>query len=403
MQFRTIFAAELMRRLRSRAFIIGLVFGGLGIAMITRLPTLLVSVQLGQERTIALTGPSVLVSPASALLHDSGGFRVRRVPMPVEPPSQATLRRWKVSSLVVLSERGGRLDVLVYAADPDAVSETSIRGPLVPLNLALRTHGAPAKMRDELGFPIAVRSVTQRFANAAASAAAHAVAYLLLFLLYMLIIFNSQLVLTSVAEEKTSRVAEVLVASVNLTTLLAAKILASTVLAALQMATWVVIGGALSGSAGAGFGSAGVTALTTVNVATIAGFLVFFILGFSQMSVLFAGIGSLVNRTEDLGSVSGPLFLPVIAAFIVAIMALSNPDAPFAVVCSFVPILSPFVMFARIAVSTVPASQIAVACLIDIASVALFAIAGGRLYRVGMLLYGRTPSWAQIVRAMLAR
>lgn len=403
-QFATIFNAELMRRLRSRAFVIGLLFGGVGIALVTRLPGLILSVQLGEIHTIAVAGPPSLTLPAQRLLERGGEYTVRVVPVPRSAPSLAMLRRWRVGSLLLLSQEGQRLRVAIYATDPDNVQISSLRGPLLPLDLSLRLHRSPAAMLRELAFPITVRSVTARFENAAASAAAHAVAYLLLFLLYMLIVFNSQLVLTSVAEEKTSRVAEVLVATVNLPTLLTAKILASTVLAVLQMATWIVIGGALAGGGGSPrFGGIAVSAFAAVTPETIASFLLFFALGFLQMSVIFAGAGSLVNRTEDLGAVSGPLFLPVIVAFMIAFMTLSSPDAPFAVVCSFIPVLSPFVMFARIAVSSVPPAQIFSAAFIDAICVVFFAIAGGRLYRVGMLLYGRTPSWPQILRALFAR
>lgn len=401
-QFGTIFTAELLRRLRSRAFVVGLIFGGVGIALVTRLPSLISSIELNEIHSIAVSGPARLVVPAQQLLRENGGFAVRVVPESGAPSAQ-TLRRWHVGSLVVLALRGDSLAVTVYATDPDALPLSTIRGPLVPLDLSLRTHRSPAEMRQELYFPVTLHSVTARFSNAAASAAAHAVAYLLLFLLYMLIVFNSQLVLTSVAEEKTSRVAEILVASVNLPTLLWAKILASTVLAILQMATWIVIGGALSGGSAGGYGGFSGSALAAVTPETLAGFLLFFALGFLQMSVVFAGAGSLVNRTEDLGAVSGPLFLPVIVAFMLAIMTLSSPEASFAVICSFVPILSPFVMFARIAVSAVPAAQIAAAAGIDLISVLVFAVIGGRLYRVGMLLYGRAPSWRQILRTIVAR
>ncbi len=406
MQFGTIYNAELLRRLRSRAFVIGLIFGGLGVALVTRLPSLIESMQLGAIRSIAVAGPPSLVVPAKQLLHENGGFSVRIVPLSSVAPSQETLRRWHVGSLLLLSEKKQHLNVSIYTTDPENVTLSTIRGPLLPLDVSLRTHRPPTAVRRDLYFPITVHSVTARFVNAAQSAAAHAVAYLLLFLLYMLIVFNSQLVLTSVAEEKTSRVAEVLVATVNLPTLLAAKILASTTLAALQMATWIVIGGLLSSSGTGATGPAlavGSTSFSAVTLETLVGFLVFFALGFSQMSVIFAGAGSLVNRTEDLGAVSGPLFIPVIVAFMLAIMTLANPEAPFAVVCSFVPVLSPFVMFARIAVSSVPLGQVLGACAIDLACVILFAIAGGRLYRLGMLLYGRAPSWPQIVRAAFTR
>lgn len=404
-QFGTIYMAELLRRLRSRAFIVGLLFGGLGVALVTWLPTLLASVQFAQMRSIALAGPPALVSPAKALLERNGDFAVRIVPLPSATPTSALLARLRVGSLYELSQQGQRLRVTIYARDPSDVRIAAVRGPLLPLDLALSTHRPPDELRRQLDYPVTVRSV-ERFSNAAASTAAHAVAFLLLFLLYMLIVFNSQLVLTSVAEEKTSRIAELLVASVDLTTLLVAKIVASTTLAVLQMATWIIIGFALSrgtpaiGGAGTGLLSFSLSALPP---STIFGFLVFFILGFAQIAVLFAGAGSLVNRTEDLGAISGPLFLPVIAAFIVAIMTLSNPEAPFALVCSFVPILSPFVVFSRLAVSTVPLAQLLGAGAIDVACVILFSLIGGRLYRVGMLLYGRAPSWPQVARTMLGR
>jgi ABC-2 type transport system permease protein len=404
-QFGTIYAAELLRRLRSRAFIIGLLFGGLGVALVTWLPTLLASVQFAQMRSVALAGPPGLVSPAKTLLGRSSDFAVRVVPVPASTPTAATLERLHVGSLFELSRRGQRLTVTIYARDPSDVRIAAVRGPLLPLDLALSTHRSPEQLRRQLNFPIAIHSV-ERFTSAAASSAAHTVAFLMLFLLYMLIVFNSQLVLTSVAEEKTSRIAELLVASVDLTALLLAKIAASTTLAMLQMATWMVIGFALSHGTPAigGTGTEFVSfSLAAVPPETVAGFLAFFILGFAQMAVLFAGAGSLVNRTEDLGAISGPLFLPVIAAFIVAIMTLSSPDAPFALVCSFVPILSPFVTFARLAVSTVPLAQLLAAGAIDVACVILFSLIGGRLYRVGMLLYGRAPSWPQVARTMLGR
>ncbi len=403
-----------MRRLRSRAFIVGLLLGGIGIALVTRLPALIMAMQGSESHSLAISGPPAIVSQARTLLSRDGGYDMRVVSIG-RAPDEASLRRWHVGAALVVSQRGNGLGVTAYAADPANVDISGIRGRLLPLELALRTNRSPAEMAREVSFPIAVRSVTARFSNAAASIAAHGVAYLLLMLLYMLIIFNSQLVLTSVAEEKTSRVAEILVSSVDLTTLLVAKIVASTLLAALQMATWIVIGGALSFGSGPDLGRFSASAASShiggieagifaaLSPATIAGFVIFFVLGFLAMSVIFAGAGSLVNRTEDLGSVSGPLFLPVIVAFLVAIVGLTSPHAPFVVACSFVPILSPLVMFARIAVSNVPPLQIAAAGIIDVATIVLFAMAGGRLYRVGMLLYGRTPSWPQIVRALVAR
>jgi ABC-2 type transport system permease protein len=94
--------------------------------------------------------------------------------------------------------------------------------------------------------------------------------------------------------------------------------------------------------------------------------------------------------------------LPIIGALFIGIAAIQMPDAQWAVVASLTPIVSPFVMFVRIAVGVVPAWQIVLAIGINVAVLALTAWGSGRLYRVGMLLYGRAPTLGQIVRALRA-
>jgi ABC-2 type transport system permease protein len=109
-----------------------------------------------------------------------------------------------------------------------------------------------------------------------------------------------------------------------------------------------------------------------------------------------AGFASLINRTEDLGSISLPLVAPVIAAFFIAMVTLDSPDASWAVTSSMIPLISPFVMFARIAVSNVPAWQLALSIGINVVALYLITIMAGKIYRVGMLLYGRAPKLSQV-------
>ena len=103
-----------------------------------------------------------------------------------------------------------------------------------------------------------------------------------------------------------------------------------------------------------------------------------------------------MNRTEDIGSISTPLIFAVIAALFVAIAALGTPDAPWAVTCSFIPLISSFVMFARIAVGNVPLWQLILSLGINVVALWFIAMFAGKVYRVGMLLYGRTPKFSQI-------
>jgi ABC-2 type transport system permease protein len=125
-------------------------------------------------------------------------------------------------------------------------------------------------------------------------------------------------------------------------------------------------------------------------------FILFFVIGLLQLSTMFAAVASLVNRTEDLGSIATPLIFAVITALFIAIGALGAPDAPWAVASSFIPLISAFVMFARIAVGNVPAWQLILSLGINLAALWFIAILSGKIYRVGMLLYGRTPKFSQI-------
>jgi ABC-2 type transport system permease protein len=169
------------------------------------------------------------------------------------------------------------------------------------------------------------------------------------------------------------------------------------------MVIWVVTAALLGGGASSGGAEAAaapssgaLSGLGVIPPFELAGFFIFFILGYLQLAMLFASAGSLISRTEDLGSVSGPLIIPVIGALFIAIAALGFPDAPWIVGASLVPLIAPFVMFARIAVSNVPVWQVALSLVINVAAVWVISILAGRLYRVGMLLYGRTPKLRQV-------
>lgn len=399
----TVYSAEIMRRLRSRTFLLGLVFGIIGIAAIMELPRFFESYAL-QSKRIVLAGDAPLVASARPLLDKD--FTIVGQRSSIAAPTLKELQA-KNASAVVSIVRGPRgVRVTVYAKDPGTISTSRLRHDLLALNLQLAARLRPEQIRSLMRIPIQTQPVASKFGTAAQADAAKVIAYVLLLLLYILIMVNSQLIMSSVAEEKTSRIAELLVASVNPRALLAGKVGASATLAIAQMVIWVVIAYALGAQAVpagvpasrsadmAGFSLNGVSSLD------IAGFVLFFLVGFLQTSTLFAAVGSLINRTEDLGSVSGPLFLPVVAAFIIAISALAVPDSPAVVVASFVPLIAPFVMFARIVVSSVPLWQVATSLAINLAAIYIIAVVGGRIYRVGMLLYGRAPRPSQIWHAI---
>ena len=399
--FVTVYQAEIMRRIRSRPYIIGLLVGVIAISLLTKLPTMIEGA-FGGARAILLVGDPALLARAKPLL--AGDYKIAGT-LASTTIDDATLKHYHASSAVELQARAGGLHVTVYSHDPGEVHRDALSQALLPLQLQLATHRSAGDVTKLTAIPVTIVTVASKFASAGQASAARGVAYTLLFFLYLLIIINSQLVMSSVAEEKTSRIAELLIASVNPTALLTGKIIASATLGFLQLGVWIAAAVYLGGGSGSTAGGSGQetsgllslsNALDVITPGLVVAFLLFFIIGFLQLSTLFAGAASLINRTEDLGSIALPLIMPIVFAFIIAIAALGSPDAPLAVVCSYLPLVAPFVMFARMAVSNVPLWQVALSIGINLVALYLIAVLAGKIYRVGMLLYGRAPSLRQV-------
>ena len=401
--FIVVFSAEVMRRIKSRPFQIGVIIGILGIFAFVKLPPMLAQTFASTGSNIVLAGDPAIVAAAKPLL--TGDYKIAAVVPGSAAPTAHDLTAHHASSWVTFAKNPkGGLQFTLYSHNPKDSAGSGIANDLTSLNIAMATAIPRAKVHSLLSIPYTVTGVASKFASSSAASAAWGMSYFLLLLLYMLILINSQLVMSSVAEEKTSRIAELLIASMSPAPLLYGKIAAATATGLLQMALWAGGGLLLAGTGGgshvtaAASGAPDVSTILSgaVTAPELVAFVVLFGLGFLQFSMLFAGIGSLINRTEDLGSISMPIVLPVVAGFILAMTALSMPDANWAVVTSFVPLVSPFVLFARIAMSNVPLWQIVIALLINVASAWAIAALAGKLYRVGMLLYGRPPSLKQI-------
>jgi ABC-2 type transport system permease protein len=406
-----VFSAEFVRRIKSRAFIAGTVIGAASIVLIAVLPSLLGGALSSSTKSVILAGDPKLVATAKTLLaHD---FEiVASVPAPDRAPTTAYLdAHGKASALAVLTRQPNGLHVVAYARDPSVFREEFGRD-LAPMQVALATGVPVERVANHLDVPVDVRDVSGRFADATAADAAKGIAYLFVMLLYLSILLNAQSIMTSVAEEKTSRIAELLVATLDPSRLLAAKILASAATGFIQLGVWIVVG-IFAGSAvttmfaqhaSAGQHGSSTAAFGALSVAPgeILAFLAFFAVGFAQYGVLYAAAASLINRTEDLGSVAGPLVVPVVAGIVLAQLGLQFPNSPNVVVCSMIPLISPFVMFTRIAVTNVPAWQIALSLGLNLAAAVLLAWLAGKVYRVGLLLYGRAPSLRQVVATLRA-
>jgi ABC-2 type transport system permease protein len=233
-------------------------------------------------------------------------------------------------------------------------------------------------------------------------------ATILVILVFVTSVTYGMWVATSVAEEKSSRVMEVMLNAATPGEMLAGKVVGVggaglTQLAAIVLpaAAVVALQGPLArlvlGEAGDG------TPLEGLTPGILAAFVVFFLLGFVLTALVYAAAGSLVSRQEDVQQVALPMLMLSFTAYFAAFFASTNPAAPWVAPLSWLPFFSPYLMLTRLVVGWVEPWELALAIGLLVAAILLALLVAARIYAAGVLLYGQRPSVAGVVRAARSR
>jgi len=246
------------------------------------------------------------------------------------------------------------------------------------------------------------------------------------FMIYMFIIIYGAQVMAGVVQEKTSRIVEVIISSVKPFELMMGKIIGIALVGLTQFFMWVLLTTLLSFAVGSflggnvdlsalqqanqiGMGAQTVSANGSTNmmreiyglmsgfdfVKIAVFFVVYFLGGYLLYASLFAAVGSAVDSETDTQQFSLPLTLPIIFAIYAAIYSAQNPDGPLALWCSLIPFTSPIVMMVRLPFG-VPVWQIAVSLSILVLSFIGTTWMAGKIYRTGILMYGKKVSWKEM-------
>ncbi len=259
------------------------------------------------------------------------------------------------------------------------------------------------------------RSVQLRFHNEknknADAGIATTIGYVCGFLMYFILLLYGSQVMMGVTEEKTNRIAEVVVSSVKPFQLMLGKIIGIAMVALTQFLIWIVCIfliyniGKSTGHGGAAAGVVGQiqNVFTSVNIPLVVGCFIFYLLGgFFFYSSLYAAIGSAINEDmREAQSLSFPITMLVIFSIALMTPAISNPTSPVAVWASIIPISSPIVMMARIPFgvpNTVPYWQLALSMVLLIAGFMFTTWFAARIYRTGILMYGKKPTWKEMIK-----
>ena len=245
-------------------------------------------------------------------------------------------------------------------------------------------------------------------------------------LVYMFIIFFGGQVMQGVAEEKTNRIIEVIVSSVKPFQLMMGKIIGVSLVALTQFVLWIVLTGALYLGFSAFMGLSNPEMLSSGTVMAqqisnenvmnnesvqsilqivhsidfgtiIATFLIFFILGYLLYATLYAAIGSLVDNNTDAQQFTLPVTVPLIVAIISSFYIVNNPDSSLSVWLSMIPFTSPISMMVRIPFG-VPIWQIVLSIVLLAGTFVLMTWIAAKIYRTGILMYGKKLSYKEIFK-----
>ena len=228
-------------------------------------------------------------------------------------------------------------------------------------------------------------------------------------LLYMIIIIYGQMVLTSVVEEKASRVIDVMVTSATPFQLMMGKILGIAAVAVTQIAIWAILVisaskfllPALMPADAAASGDAMLTAiLGTIGdagyLAMIFTYMLLFIIGgFLLYASLYAASGSAVDSVQDGQQFNSIIMMPIIISIIVMMSVFNDPNSPLAVWSSMIPFTSPIVMMARIPFG-IPTWEIILSLVLLYATFLLTTWLAAKIFRVGIFMHGKRPSWSEL-------
>jgi ABC-2 type transport system permease protein len=223
------------------------------------------------------------------------------------------------------------------------------------------------------------------------------------FLIYMFIFIYGGMVMQVVMEEKTNRIVEVIVSSVKPFDLMMGKLIGIGLIGLTQFGIWAAafFGVSFSGilmSSGFEMFQAMSGIIGSVNLVEISFyFVLFFVCGYLMYASLFAAIGAMINSPEDAQQYMMPITILIIFATYAALFSANNPDGPLAFWSSLIPFTSPIVMMIRVPFG-VPLWQMFLSIGLLILTVFLMVKLAAKIYRVGILMYGKKPTFAEILK-----
>lgn len=205
-------------------------------------------------------------------------------------------------------------------------------------------------------------------------------------LLFFIIVYTGGSLIRSLVEEKSNRIIEIIISSCRPEDLLAGKIAGLTMLLLTQIAVW----GAIA------FPVAGSSVLLFANLENVLLLLYFFLLGFIFYTSIFVGVGSIVNTEQEAQQMTSYLSMALISPVVVLVPLMQNPNSTLIQILSYIPFTAPPVMIARLNITEVSKIEVLISGFILIVSIYLAIRIAAKVFRIGILSYGKLPSLKEL-------
>lgn len=421
---------EYMERVKKKSFIITTILMPILMLVLMALPALIMGFVDSSETTVVVVDNSGKIASS---LKDTDEVKFTS---DLTATVDSALNRDGVGAVLVIPSNimdSKRASIKLYTNGPSSITtESTITGQINNIieNERLLTYNIDnlPEILDEVKSNVNLNTVRydKEEEESVSSTFSYAIGVGMSFILYMFLLIYGQMVMTSIIEEKGNRVLEVVVSSVKPAQLMMGKIIGVALVAVTQMVLWGVLLAVMSAYLFPALmpadAMADITAVQSGNldavsdpsalpvieavamlgevghiISLVAMMTIFLIGGFLLYSSIFAAIGSAVDNIQDASQLTSVAVFPIIFGLIFAMVAATDPTGPIAFWASLFPLTSPMVMVARIPFG-IPAWEIILSLVLLVAGFVFMVWLAGKIYRVGIFMYGKKPTVKEIIR-----
>ncbi len=431
----TIIQHEYISRIKTKSFLISTLLAPVGILLVIAIPVIMTLLSMDDT------------SKKVSVLDKSGEIAQKLIAMDEEMYQPAGSSEEELKRKVLDNALDGYIIIPKNILDEGNVHVYTRSGSNMGFTNALKDHlniivknkrlvmadVAPEVIKF-LEKPLTVEShkITEKGTEEDFSQVFAGLGYILGFVIYILMFIYGAQVMRGVIEEKANRIVEVIASSARPFQIMMGKVLGIGLVGLTQVLAWIVLSAVLLYAAGqilpslAG-GTEEMTSamqqnseamqggmssemdflkdfnIPSIPIGLVLAFIFYFLSGYFIYSTLFAAVGSAVDQEQDAAQLQTPITIPIIIPILIIFPVMNNPDSTLAVVTSLIPLFSPILMIVRVAATEVPLWQGALSILLQILTFFGAMWMAAKIYRVGILKYGKKPTFADLFKWLKAK